>query len=167
MKKANINGSTYTKDAEMHFNAWEIANLKNDETMLKYLESKGAKRHPGIQQNQRATLKNKTKLYDRSKSDLTMSSVREKLKEREASFKKIPKAPEGFLGKLFENKHDKEKRLALEALAERERSKAEQERKEKQEEQERKRKEQQVIKWAGGIDPFKLKGQSITYDSTM
>ena len=28
--KANINGSTYTKGAEVHFNAWEIANLKND-----------------------------------------------------------------------------------------------------------------------------------------
>ena len=50
MNKANINGSTYTKGAEVHFNAWEIANLKNDEVMLKYLESKGAKRHSGMQQ---------------------------------------------------------------------------------------------------------------------
>ena len=162
--KANVNGSTYAKDATMHFNAWEIANLKNDEVMLKYLESKGAKRHPGIQQNQRASLKSQTKLYNTSKSDLNMSAVREKLREREASFKKVPKAPEGFLGKLFENKHDKEKRLALEAVAEKERLKAEQEKREKQEEQERKRKEKQVIKWAGGVDPFKLKGQSITYD---
>ena len=95
MNKANINGSTYAKDATMHFNAWEIANLKNDEVMLKYLESKGAKRHPGIQQNQRATLKSQTKLYNTSKSDLNMSAVREKLKEREASFKKVPKAPTG------------------------------------------------------------------------
>ena len=124
MNKANVNGSTYAKDAEVHFNAWEIANLKNDEVMLKYLESKGAKRHPGIQQTQRASLKSKTKLYDRSKSDLNMKKVREKLKERESSFKKIPKEPEGFFGKLFENKHDKEKRLALEALAEKEKIKS-------------------------------------------
>ena len=29
--KANVNGSTYVKDAPMHFNPWEIANLKNNE----------------------------------------------------------------------------------------------------------------------------------------
>ena len=162
--KANINGSTYAKDATMHFNAWEIANLKNDEVMLKFLESKGAKRHPGIQQNQRASLKSQTKLYNTSKSDLDMSAVRAKLKEREASFNKVPKAPEGFLGKLFENKHDKEKRLALEALAEKEREKAAQAKKEKEAELERKRRQQQVIKWSNGEDPFKLKGESITYD---
>ena len=32
-----------------------------------------------------------------------MELVRKTLKEREASFKKVPKAPEGFFGKLFEN----------------------------------------------------------------
>ena len=162
--KANINGSTYTKGAEVHFNAWEIANLKNDEVMLKYLESKGAKRHSGMQQNQRASLKSKTKLYDRSQSDLNMKKVREKLKEREASFKKIPPEPEGFFGKLFENKHDKEKRLALEALARKEREKQEEARRIKQEEEEKERRKQQVIKWSGGVDPFKLKGESLTYD---
>jgi len=162
--KAAINGSTYAKDAIIHFNPWEIANIKNDEAMLKFLESKGAKRHPGILHDQRATLKNKTKLYDRSKSDLTMSVVREKLKEKEASFKKVPKAPEGFLGKLFENKHDKEKRLALEAAAEKEREKEEEAKRIKQQEQEEERRKQQVIKWSGGVDPFKLKGESLTYD---
>lgn len=162
--KANVNGSTYVKDAPMHFNPWEIANLKNNESMLKFLESKGAKRHPGIQQNQRATLKNQTKLYERSNSDLNMELVRKTLKEREASFKKVPKAPEGFFGKLFENKHDKEKRLALEALAQKEKEKEEQAKREQEEELERKRKERQVIQWSGGEDPFKLKGQSITYD---
>lgn len=162
--KANINGSTYAKGAEVHFNAWEIANLKNDEVMLKYLESKGAKRHSGMQQNQRASLKSKTKLYDRSQSDLNMKKVREKLKEREASFKKIPPEPEGFFGKLFENKHDKEKRLALEAIARKEREKQEEARRIKQEEEEKERRKQQVIKWSGGVDPFKLKGESLTYD---
>ena len=164
VNKAAINGSTYAKNATIHFNPWEIANIKNDEVMLKFLESKGAKRHPGILHDQRATLKNKTKLYNKSESDLNMQKVRQKLKEREASFKKIPKAPEGFLGKLFENKHDKEKRLALEAVVEQERQKEEEAKRIKQEEEEKERRKQQVIKWSGGVDPFKLKGESLTYD---
>ena len=122
--------------------------------MLKYLESKGAKRHPGIQQNQRATLKSQTKLYNTSKSDLNMEAVRGKLKEKEASFKKVPKAPEGFFGKLFENKHDKEKRLALEALAEKERLKAEQEKKERQEGRRKKKKRTTSYKMGWRRRPF-------------
>ena len=76
-----------------------------------------------------------------------------------------PSEPDSLLGKLFESKSDKIKRLeaAAEQIKQREDQAAEVRKKIQEEEEKKKR--QRVIKWKWGEDPFKLKGESLVYDS--
>ena len=150
--KANVNGSTFEPELDQ-LNPWEIANDNENEEILKYLVSKGAMKH-----SSRGQVKHK-------------APNREiKVGNDEPEFKGIeyidtPSKPDSLLGKLFESKSDKIKRLeaAAEQMKQREDQAAEV-RKKIQEEEEKKKK-QRVITWKWGEDPFKLKGESLVYDS--
>ena len=85
---------------------------------------------------------------------------REKDEEREAL-----KEPDTLLGKLFEPKEKKEKRQAIKDRIEAEKRKFREQARKIVEEEEDKKKKQRVIKWKWGEDPFKLRGESIQYDT--
>ena len=151
--KANVNGSTFEPELDQ-LNPWEIANDNENEEMLKYLVSKGAMKH-----SSRGQVKHKN-----STGQIQVGG------NSEPEFKGIeyidaPSEPDSLLGKLFESKSDKIKRLeaAAEQMKQRE-DKAAEVRKKIQEEEDKK-KTQRVIKWKWGEDPFQLKGESLVYDS--
>lgn len=150
--KANVNGSTFEPELDQ-LNPWEIANDNENEEILKYLVSKGAMKHSSRGQ----------KKYKKSIDQVQVGG------NSEPEFKGIeyidaPSEPDSLLGKLFESKSDKIKRLeaAAEQMKQRE-DKAAEVRKKIQEEEDKK-KTQRVIKWKWGEDPFQLKGESLVYD---
>ena len=151
--KANVNGSTFEPELDQ-LNPWEIANDNENEEILKYLVSKGAMKHSSRGQ----------KKYKKSVDQVQVGG------NSEQEFKGIeyidtPSEPDSLLGKLFESKSDKIKRLeaAAEQMKQREDQAAEVRKKIQEEEEKKKR--QRVIKWKWGEDPFKLKGESLVYDS--
>lgn len=150
--KANINGSTFEPELDQ-LNPWEIANDNEDEEMLEYLVSKGAMKH-----SSRGQVKHKTTI-DQIKVG---NNAQPEFKGYE--YADTPKKPDGLLGKLFESKSDKIKRL--EAAAEKMKQKEDQAAKarKKIKEEEDRKKRQRVIKWKWGEDPFKLKGEALEYD---
>jgi len=153
MAKANVNGSTFEPELDQ-LNPWEIANDNENEEMLKYLVSKGAMKH-----GSRGQVK-----YKKSTDQVQVGSNSEP-EFKGYEYQDTPKQPEGLLGKLFESKSDKIKRLeAAAAQMKQKESQAAEVRKKIQEEEEKK-KRQRVIKWKWGEDPFKLKGESLVYDS--
>ena len=97
--KANVNGSTFEPELDQ-LNPWEIANDNGNEEMLKYLVSKGAMKHSERGQ----------KKYKKSIDQVQVGGNSEP-EFKGYEYEDIPKQPEGLLGKLFESKSDKIKRL--------------------------------------------------------
>tara|TARA_Y100001963_G_scaffold9555_1_gene12261 strand:- start:261 stop:1811 length:1551 start_codon:yes stop_codon:yes gene_type:complete len=150
--KANVNGSTFEPELDQ-LNPWEIANDNGNEEMLKYLVSKGAMKHSG-----RGQVK-----YKKPVGQIKVGNDEPEFKGIE--YIDTPKKPDSLLGKLFESKSDKIKRLeAAAAQMKQKEDQAAEVRKKIQEEEERK-KRQRVIKWPRNEDPFGLKGESLVYDS--
>ena len=150
--KANINGSTFEPELDQ-LNPWEIANDNKNEEILKYLVSKGAMKH-----SSRGQVKHKT------------PNRQIKVGNDEPEFKGLkyedsPKKPDTLLGKLFESKSDKIKRLEAAAAELKEKEKKAAEVRKKVEGEEERKKRQRVIKWPRNEDPFGLKGESLVYDS--
>jgi len=151
--KANVNGSTFEPELDQ-LNPWEIANDNENEEMLKYLVSKGAMKH-----SERGQVKYKQSI------DQVQVGGNSEPEFKGYEYEDTPKEPDGLLGKLFESKSDKIKRLeAAAAQMKQKEDKAAEVRKKIQQEEEKK-KRQRVIKWKWGEDPFKLKGESLVYDS--
>ena len=150
--KANVNGSTFDPEPDK-LNPWEIANDNENEEMLKYLVSKGAMKH-----SERGQVK-----YKKSIDQVQVGGNSEP-EFKGYEYEDTPKQPEGLLGKLFESKSDKIKRLeAASAQMKQKEDQAAEVRKKIQQEEEKK-KRQRVIKWKWGEDPFKLKGEALEYD---
>lgn len=173
--KANINGSTYTKDVRVNFNAWEMANPKSfgsgNQEMFDFLVSKGAKSHPGVNNTQRETISLKDQFNANKIKAVNNVDISGKLKEmkgereKEEERKKILQKPDSILGKIFESKEDKDRRqIELEKI-EKERQETEKIKQEKKEQIEKARKVESRARWITGSDPFKLKGESIKYDN--
>jgi len=162
--KANINGSTYCKEDKHHLNAWEIANHIGNKEIFDYLVSKGAQSHPSRSQpDYKPSIRSSSRI-DTSQSDKTISKIREERREQDEDRKAL-KEPDTLLGKLFESKEKKEKREAVKSKIEREKQQAREAARQKIQKEEEKKKKQRVIKWKWGEDPFKLKGESLVYDS--
>ncbi len=150
--KANVNGSTFEPELDQ-LNPWEIANDNGNEEMLKYLVSKGAMKH-----SERGQVK-----YKKPAGQIKVGNDEPEFKG--LTYEDSPKKPDSLLGKLFESKSDKIKRLeAAAAQIKQKEDKATAVRKKIQEEEERK-KRQRVIKWPRNEDPFGLRGESLVYDS--
>ena len=149
--KANVNGSTFEPELDQ-LNPWEIANDNENEKMLDYLVSKGAAKHST---RGKVKIKNTTSEIKVGKSEPEFKGL---------EYADTPKEPDTLLGKLFESKSDKIKRLeAAAAQLKQKEEQAAEVRKKIQEEEERK-KRTRVIKWPRNEDPFKLKGESLEYD---
>ena len=151
--KANVNGSTFEPELDQ-LNPWEIANDNENEEMLKYLVSKGAMKHSGRGQ----------KKYKKSIDQVQVGGNSEP-EFKGYEYEDAPKQPEGLLGKLFESKSDKIKRLEAAAAHMKQKEDQAAEVRNKIQQEEEKKKRQRVIKWKWGEDPFKLKGESLVYDS--
>ena len=150
--KANVNGSTFEPELDQ-LNPWEIANDNENEEMLKYLVSKGAMKH-----SERGQVK-----YKKSIDQVQVSGNSEP-EFKGYEYEDVPKQPEGLLGKLFESKSDKIKRLEAAAAQMKQKEDQAAEARKKIQQEEEKKKRQRVIKWKWGEDPFKLKGESLEYD---
>ena len=96
--KANVNGSTFEPELDQ-LNPWEIANDNENEEMLKYLVSKGAAKH-----STRGQVK-----YKKSADQVKVGNDEPEFKGIE--YIDTPSKPDSLLGKLFESKSDKIKRL--------------------------------------------------------
>ena len=151
--KANVNGSTFEPELDQ-LNPWEIANDNENEEMLKYLVSKGAMKHSGRGQ----------KKYKKSIDQVQVGGNSEP-EFKGYEYEDAPKQPEGLLGKLFESKSDKIKRLEAAAAHMKQKEDQAAEVRNKIQQEEEKKQRQRVIKWKWGEDPFKLKGESLVYDS--
>ena len=151
--KANVNGSTFEPELDQ-LNPWEIANDNENEEMLKYLVSKGAMKH-----SSRGQVK-----YKKSIDQVQVGGNSEP-EFKGYEYEDTPKQPEGLLGKLFESKSDKIKRLEAAAAQMKQKESQAAEARKKIQQEEEKKKRQRVIKWKWGEDPFKLKGESLAYDS--
>ena len=151
--KANVNGSTFEPELDQ-LNPWEIANDNENEEMLKYLASKGATKHSERGQ----------KKYKKSIDQVQVGGNSEP-EFKGYEYEDTPKQPEGLLGKLFESKSDKIKRLEAAAAHMKQKEDQAAEVRNKIQQEEEKKKRQRVIKWKWGEDPFKLKGESLVYDS--
>jgi len=151
--KANVNGSTFEPELDQ-LNPWEIASDNENEEMLKYLASKGAMKHSERGQ----------KKYKKSIDQVQVGGNSEP-EFKGLEYEDAPKQPEGLLGKLFESKSDKIKRLEAAAAQMKQKEDQAAEVRKKIQEEEEKKKRQRVIKWKWGEDPFKLKGESLAYDS--
>jgi len=151
--KANVNGSTFEPELDQ-LNPWEIANDNENEEMLKYLVSKGAMKRSDRGQ----------KKYKKSIDQIQVGGNSEP-EFKGYEYEDTPKQPEGLLGKLFESKSDKIKRLEAAAAQMKQKENQAAEVRKKIQEEEEKKKRQRVIKWKWGEDPFKLKGESLAYDS--
>lgn len=149
--KANVNGSTFEPELDQ-LNPWEIANDNENEEMLKYLVSKGAMKHSERGQ----------KKYKKPVGQIKVGNDEPEF--RGLTYEDAPKQPEGLLGKLFESKSDKIKRLEAAAAQMKEQQEKNEEVRKKMQQEEEKKKRQRVIKWKWGEDPFKLKGESLEYD---
>ncbi len=149
--KANVNGSTFEPELDQ-LNPWEIANDNKNEEMLKYLVSKGAMKH-----STRGQVK-----YKKSAGQIKVGNDEPEFKG--LTYEDAPKQPEGLLGKLFESKSDKIKRLEAAAAQMKQKEDQAAEARKKIQQEEEKKKRQRVIKWKWGEDPFKLKGESLEYD---
>ncbi|MAR66843.1 MAG: hypothetical protein CL833_06275 [Crocinitomicaceae bacterium] len=149
--KANVNGSTFEPELDQ-LNPWEIANDNENEEMLKYLVSKGAMKH-----STRGQVK-----YKKSAGQIKVGNDEPEFKG--LTYEDAPKQPEGLLGKLFESKSDKIKRLEAAAAQMKQKEDQAAEARKKIQQEEEKKKRQRVIKWKWGEDPFKLKGESLEYD---
>jgi class 3 adenylate cyclase len=149
--KANVNGSTFEPELDQ-LNPWEIANDNENEEMLKYLVSKGAMKH-----STRGQVK-----YKKSAGQIKVGNDEPEFKG--LTYEDVPKQPEGLLGKLFESKSDKIKRLEAAAAQMKQKESQAAEARKKIQQEEEKKKRQRVIKWKWGEDPFKLKGESLEYD---
>ena len=150
--KANVNGSTFDPEPDK-LNPWEIANDNENEEMLKYLVSKGAMKH-----SERGQVK-----YKKSIDQVQVGGNSEP-EFKGYEYEDIPKQPEGMLGKLFESKSDKIKRLEAAAAQMKQKEDQAAEARKKIQQEEEKKKRQRVIKWKWGEDPFKLKGEALEYD---
>ena len=150
--KANVNGSTFDPEPDK-LNPWEIANDNENEEMLKYLVSKGAMKH-----SERGQVK-----YKKSIDQVQVGGNSEP-EFKGYEYEDIPKQPEGLLGKLFESKSDKIKRLEAAAAQMKQKEDQAAEARKKIQQEEEKKKRQRVIKWKWGEDPFKLKGEALEYD---
>ena len=150
--KANVNGSTFEPELDQ-LNPWEIANDNENEKMLKYLVSKGAAKH-----STRGQVK-----YKKSADQVKVGNDEPEFKGIE--YIDAPSKPDSLLGKLFESKSDKIKRLEAAAAQMKQKEDQAAEVRKKIQEEEEKKKRQRVIKWKWGEDPFKLKGESLVYDS--
>ncbi len=149
--KANVNGSTFEPELDQ-LNPWEIANDNENEEILKYLVSKGAMKNPS-----RGEVK-----YKKTSAEI-------KVGKNEPEFKGIeyidtPKKPDSLLGKLFESKSDKIKRLEAAAAQMKQKEEQAAEVRKKIKEEEDRKKRTRIIKWPRNEDPFRLKGESIEYD---
>ena len=151
--KANVNGSTFEPELDQ-LNPWEIANDNENEEILKYLVSKGAMKHSSRGQ----------KKYKKSVDQVQVGGNSEP-EFKGLEYEDTPKQPEGLLGKLFESKSDKIKRLEAAAAQMKQKEDQAAEVRKKIQEEEEKKKRQRVIKWKWGEDPFQLKGESLVYDS--
>ena len=151
--KANVNGSTFEPELDQ-LNPWEIANDNENEEMLKYLLSKGATKHSERGQ----------KKYKKSIDQVQVGGNSEP-EFKGYEYEDAPKQPEGLLGKLFESKSDKIKRLEAAAVQMKQKEDQAAEVRNKIQQEEEKKKRQRVIKGKWGEDPFKLKGESLVYDS--
>ena len=149
--KANVNGSTFEPELDQ-LNPWEIANDNENEEMLKYLVSKGAMKH-----STRGQVK-----YKKSAGQIKVGNDEPEFKG--LTYEDTPKQPEGLLGKLFESKSDKIKRLEAAAAQMKQKEDQAAEARKKIQQEEEKKKRQRVIKWKWGEDPFKLKGEALEYD---
>ena len=149
--KANVNGSTFEPELDQ-LNPWEIANDNENEEMLKYLVSKGAMKH-----STRGQVK-----YKKSAGQIKVGNDEPEFKG--LTYEDAPKQPEGLLGKLFESKSDKIKRLEAAAAQMKQKEDQAAEARKKIQQEEEKKKRQRVIKWKWGEDPFKLKGEALEYD---
>ena len=149
--KANVNGSTFEPELDQ-LNPWEIANDNENEEMLKYLVSKGAMKH-----STRGQVK-----YKKSAGQIKVGNDEPEFKG--LTYEDVPKQPEGLLGKLFESKSDKIKRLEAAAAQMKQKEDQAAEARKKIQQEEEKKKRQRVIKWKWGEDPFKLKGEALEYD---
>ena len=150
--KANVNGSTFDPEPDK-LNPWEIANDNENEGMLKYLVSKGAMKH-----SERGQVK-----YKKSIDQVQVGGNSEP-EFKGYEYEDVPKQPEGLLGKLFESKSDKIKRLEAAAAQMKQKEDQAAEARKKIQQEEEKKKRQRVIKWKWGEDPFKLKGEALEYD---
>ena len=150
--KANVNGSTFDPEPDK-LNPWEIANDNENEEMLKYLVSKGAMKH-----SERGQVK-----YQKSIDQVQVGGNSEP-EFKGYEYEDTPKQPEGLLGKLFESKSDKIKRLEAAAAQMKQKEDQAAEARKKIQQEEEKKKRQRVIKWKWGEDPFKLKGEALEYD---
>ena len=151
--KANVNGSTFEPELDQ-LNPWEIANDNENEEILKYLVSKGAMKH-----SSRGQVK-----YKKSIDQVQVGGNSEP-EFKGYEYEDTPKQPEGLLGKLFESKSEKIKRLEAAAAQMKQKEDQAAEARKKIQQEEEKKKRQRVIKWKWGEDPFKLKGESLVYDS--
>ena len=150
--KANVNGSTFEPELDQ-LNPWEIANDNENEEMLKYLVSKGAAKH-----STRGQVK-----YKKPADQVKVGNDEPEFKGIE--YIDTPSKPDSLLGKLFESKSDKIKRLEAAAAQMKQKEDQAAEVRKKIQEEEEKKKRQRVIKWKWGEDPFQLKGESLVYDS--
>ena len=139
--KANVNGSTFEPELDQ-LNPWEIANDNENEEMLKYLVSKGAMKH-----SSRGQVK-----YKKSIDQVQVGGNSEP-EFKGYEYEDTPKQPEGLLGKLFESKSDKIKRLEAAAAQMKQKEDQAAEVRKKIQQEEEKKKRQRVIKWKWGEDP--------------
>jgi len=149
--KANPNGSCH--DGQL--NAYEIANDNNHEELLKYLKSKGCLKNPN---------RNKAKQH-KMESSTKVGVAKDPRKYKSIDFKEVKQAPKSLWGKMTESKADREAREAASQKEHEERSARIKEASDKIKEDEERIKKSRVIKWKRGEDPFRCKGDSITYDS--
>jgi len=133
--KANVNGSTFEPELDQ-LNPWEIANDNENEEILKYLVSKGATKHGSRGQ----------KKYKKSVDQVQVGGNSEP-EFKGLEYEDAPKKPEGLLGKLFESKSDKIKRLEAAAAQMKQKEDQAAEVRKKIQEEEEKKKRQRVIKW--------------------
>jgi len=131
--KANVNGSTFEPELDQ-LNPWEIANDNENEEILKYLVSKGAMKH-----STRGQVK-----YKKSADQIKVGNDEPEFKGIE--YADTPKKPDTLLGKLFESKSDKIKRLEAAAAQMKEKEDKAAAVRKKIEEEEQRKKQQRVIK---------------------
>jgi len=149
--KANPNGACH----DGNLNPYEIANDNDNQELLEYLKSKGC-------------LKNPNRNYKRKKipagSEIKVGSDQPK-EYKSMEFQNVKKAPTSLWGKMTESRSDKKAREEAMQKEHEERNARIKEAADKAKAEEERLKKARVIKWKWGGDPFKLKGDAITYDT--
>ena len=149
--KANPNGACH----EGNLNPYEIANDNNNQELLEYLKSKGCLKNPN---------RNYKKQDFSSSSQVKVGSGQPK-QYKSMEFQDIKKAPTSLWGRMTESKADRKAREEAMQKEHDERNARIKEAADKAKAEEERLKRSRVIKWKFGGDPFKLKGDAITYDS--